>query len=154
MKKTSSVLGPIIKRLGIEDGVRLIRIQNDWHSIFDRPLSVHMSPSRLSEGELLLNVDSPIWIQQLTYHKNEILGKLTGYGVKSIRFRVGRIARRENKFVETGASVDQRHQKLSGEDETFISGLISQLTDSDIRDAVKRAAEKAVTRRHRVKKLN
>ncbi len=91
MEKAGSLLEPVVKRLGIESGVRLSRIKNDWHTLFEKPLSLHMSPSRLTGGELLLNVDSPIWIQQLNFLKKEILKKLSRYGVREIRFRIGKV---------------------------------------------------------------
>lgn len=141
MKSTGTLLGPIVKRLGIEEGVRLIRIRNDWHTIFDSPLSLHMSPSILSEGELLLNVDSPIWIQQLSYYKREILTKLSTYGVRDVRFRVGRITR-EKQLRQSTAAITE----LSSEDALFISGLVSDIRDDELKKAVKGAAEKSMRR--------
>ena len=63
MKKAEAVLGPMLKRLGIESGVKLERVRKDWNDIFDHDLVSHMYPALLKEGELLLNVDSPVWMQ-------------------------------------------------------------------------------------------
>jgi hypothetical protein len=141
VKRTGSLLGPIIKRLGIEDGVRLIRIKNDWHKLFDRPLAIHMSPSRLSEGELLLNVDSPMWIQQLSYYKREIINKLSFYGVRDVRFRIGKIVSKKE-----GRSAGPLTE-ISSEDRIFISGLVSGISDGELKEAVKGAAEKSLRRK-------
>lgn len=144
MNRASSVLGPIIRRLGIGDGVMLARIKNDWHTIFEKTLSLHMSPSRLSEGELLLNVDPPIWIQQLTYHKAAILKKLSPYGIKTVRFRAGKISKDRHKPVVPDAPAE-----LSTEEAAFISDLVSEIGDDELRNSVRGAAEKAMKASHK-----
>jgi hypothetical protein len=139
MEKAGSLLGPLVKRLGIESGVRLSRIKNDWHTIFSKPLSLHMSPAKLSEGELLLNVDSPIWIQQLNYYKREITTKLGAYGVREIRFRIGKVA------IVTPCKEDgQKLSELSTEDAGFIDRLAEKISDTELRNAVRGAAEKSL----------
>lgn len=139
MEKAGSLLGPVVKRLGIESGVRLSRIKNDWHNLFERPLSLHMSPSRLTEGELLLNVDSPIWIQQLNFLKKEILAKLSGHGVREIRFRIGKVS-----HVRNSEETCQKPSELSSDDASFIECLVNQISDAELRNAVRAAAEKSL----------
>jgi len=59
VEKTDSLLGPLLRRLGIEDGVRLARIQAAWDGIFDRP-SPSTYPCRYAEGELLITWNPPL----------------------------------------------------------------------------------------------
>ena len=92
MKRINSLCIPLIRNLGIEEGVRFAEIRKDWFSLFSKPLVSHMSPCALSNGELLLNVDSPGWLQELHYYKNDILKKMSSYGVKTVRFRMGRVS--------------------------------------------------------------
>jgi len=139
MVRAESVLTSILKNLGLEAGVRLAQIKTNWQNIFDRPLSLHMYPSKLSEGELLLNVDSPIWIQQLTYYKKEIIEKLYAYGVKEVRFRIGRISPDKQPVFKS-----PEHRKLSDEDNLFISDLTSEIKDEDLKKAVKTAVERSL----------
>ncbi len=139
MEKAGSLLGPLVKRLGIESGVRLSRIKNDWHTLFEKPLSLHMSPSRLTEGELLLNVDSPIWIQQLNFLKKEILTKLRGHGIREIRFRIGKVSP-----AGTCKETRQKPSELSSEDASFIECLVDNISDAELRNAVRGAAEKSL----------
>jgi len=139
MEKAGSLLGPVVKRLGIESGVRLSRIKNDWHTLFDKPLSLHMSPSRLTEGELLLNVDSPMWVQQLTFYKKEITAKLSGHGVRAIRFKIGKVSPLE-PCEEKGRELSE----LSAEDGRFIEGLVDAIGDDELRNVVRSAVEKSL----------
>jgi len=139
MEKAGSLLGPVVKRLGIESGVRLSRIKYDWHTLFDKPLSLHMSPSKLTEGELLLNVDSPMWVQQLNFYKKEITAKLSGHGVREIRFRIGKVSPLRPR-EENGRKLSE----LSSEDARFIEGLVDVIDDAELRNAVRGAAEKSL----------
>jgi hypothetical protein len=139
MEKAGSLLGPVVKRLGIESGVRLSRIKNDWRTLFDKPLSLHMSPSKLTDGELLLNVDSPMWVQQLNFYKKEITAKLSGYGVREIRFRIGKVS--PLKPLEEHS---RKPSELSSEDARFIDGIVDAIDDAELRNAVRRAAEKSL----------
>ncbi|MDA8077798.1 MAG: DUF721 domain-containing protein [Nitrospiraceae bacterium] len=138
MEKTDSLLAPVLKRLGIEDGVRLARIKASWESLFDQPLSLHMSPSRFAEGELLINVDSPLWMQQLTFCSREILKKLALFGVREVRFRIGSVYRRKKPEQEAPA------RRLSHEDAAFVADLAAGIGDEEIRSAIKAAAERSL----------
>ncbi len=139
VEKADSLFEPLVKRLGIESGVRLARIKKDWNILFDKPLSLHMSPSRLADGELLVNVDSPVWVQQLNFYKSQITAKLNAYGVRGIRFRIGK--------VSTSRSNEEKGPKvaaLSSEDARFIERLVDNVSDTELRNAVRGAAEKSL----------
>ncbi len=139
MEKAGSLLEPVVRRLGIESGVRLSRIRADWNILFDKPLSQHMYPSRLADGELLLNVDSPVWVQQLNFYKNQITAKLGGYGIRGIRFRIGKVSTVREK---EGKSL--KLPELSSEEACFVERLLDTISDAEIRNAVRGAAEKSL----------
>lgn len=140
MKKAGDVLGPLVRQLGIEKGMALARLRNDWHAIFDEPLASQMHPAAFSEGELLLTVDSSVWVHQLTYHKRDILGRLRSYGVRDIRFRVGRLPRRQEHVRE-----EPKAACLSEEDKAFVAGLTAEIPDEGLRSILQRAAERSLT---------
>jgi hypothetical protein len=139
MKKAASVLEPMLKRLGIEGGVRLERIRKDWLTLFDESLSSHMYPARCAEGELLLYVDSPVWMQQLTFHKRDIVGRLSPYGITGVRFTLGMIPK---KRLHRNDVYNVR--TLSSEDMTFIAEAVSGIADKGLKDAVRRACERSL----------
>lgn len=139
VEKAASVLSPLIKRLGLTAGVRLVRIRGDWDSLFGPTLSIHMSPSRLAEGELLVNVDQPIWMQQLTFHKRQIVEKLRPYGVRDIRFRLGKVYR-----PTIPSTVARQSAGLSTEDAAFVEALVSGVSDEVLKEAIRSAAEKSM----------
>jgi hypothetical protein len=138
MKKTGTLLDPILRQLGIESGVRLEQMKSEWHVLFNKPLSLHMSPWRLSGGELTLFVDSPVWMQQLNYCRQEIIGKLGRYGVKEVRFRIGRISPPRQPADSQSAPV------LSREEREFVEGLAHDTGDRELGRAVRAAAERSL----------
>ncbi len=142
MERAGSILTPAIKRLGIEENVRLLRITGEWETIFSEPLSLHMSPSRLLEGELLINADSPIWMQQLQFCRAEIMRKLAPYGVKKIRFRIGRVLRQKKQDPD---NVTRDTGRLSPEDALFVEDLVAPVRDETLKTAIRTAAAKSLS---------
>jgi hypothetical protein len=140
VKKTGAVLGPLLRNLGLESGVRLALIRNDWHEIFDEQITAQLFPVSLSDRELLLHVSSPIWMQQCSFHKGEILKKLSSYDVQNVRFRLGRIPQKKQR-----TSPPRKPSELTSENRSFITGLLSEVSDENLKEAIKKALEKSLT---------
>jgi len=139
MKKAETVLGPMLKQLGIENGVRLQRIRNDWPDIFEKSISPHMFPAALNEGELLLHVESPAWMQQLTYYKKEIIRKLSSYSITDVRFRLGTITKKKQK-----QEAQKPMRTLSSEEVSFAASVVADLSDEALKDSIRKAIEKSL----------
>ncbi len=142
MNKADAVFGPILKGLGLESGVRLARIKRDWHGIFDEQITSHLFPVSFSEKELLLHVVSPIWMQQFSYHKKEIIKKLSAYGVQNIRFRIGKIPQKKQEIPPA-----VKTRELTLENRFFITELLSDIGDENLKETIKKAVEKSLTSR-------
>lgn len=56
-----------------------------------------MSASALISEQLTINVDSPQWLHEISFYKEDIIKKLHIFGVKDIRLRVGRVRPNEYK---------------------------------------------------------
>jgi len=139
MKKADTVLGPMLKKLGIESGVRLERIRTDWFDIFEADLSSHMYPAGCAERELLLNVDSPVWMQQLTYYKKDILRKLAPYGIANVRFRAGKVQKKKQQLQDT-----KKVRQLSADDISFASAVVSEIADEQLKKSIRKAIERSL----------
>ena len=144
MRKVGSLCAPFIRELGIQDAVKLAAVRRDWDAIFRQPLSSHMSPCALSHGEILLNVDSPVWLQELQYHKKEILGKMRPYGITSMRFKIGR--------VSSTISRDKRHKgsrfkTLTAEEISLVEDTVSQIDDEELRATLQKAMKRSLSAR-------
>lgn len=91
MEKAGSLIREIIRDLGMEEGMSLSILNSRWPEVFGPPLGGHMFPVSLKGGELLINVDSPAWLNQINYLRSDILHKVKSFGVTELRFRIGRV---------------------------------------------------------------
>jgi len=139
MKKAETVLGPMLKQLGIENGVRLERIRNDWPDIFEKSISSHMFPATLKDGELLLHVESPAWMQQLTYYKKEIIRKLSSYAITDVRFRLGRITKKKQK-----QETEKPMRELSSDEVLFAASVVADIKNEELKASIRKAIEKSL----------
>jgi hypothetical protein len=144
VNRADNLLLPLIRNLGIEDGIRLAEIHKNWYDLFKDPLASHMSPYNLSEGEILLTVDSPVWLQELNYYKVDIVKKLNPYGVKDVRFRLGRVSTKSKTGVHSQKS---KVKALTTEELFYIEKTISQINDEKLKETVQRAMKKALITR-------
>ncbi len=129
----------MLKQLGIENGVRLERIRSDWPEIFEKSISSHMFPAALNEGELLLHVESPAWMQQLTYYKKEIIRKLSPYAVTDVRFRLGRITKKKQK-----QEAEKPMRPLSPDEISFAASVVADIRNEELKDSIRKAIEKSL----------
>ncbi len=146
VKKLDSLLAPVIKNLDIEDGVRFAGIRKNWRLLFQKPLTYHAAPSVFSEGELVLNVDSPAWLQELKFFTGDIIKKLSPFGVRTIRLRLGKVSsnRKESISVEEGARQTAPGQ-FAPEEIAYIQQAVSGIYDEELRGTVRAAIEKAIS---------
>jgi len=95
MESIAGELSDIIKDLGLYEGFRLESLRRDFEAVFPPPLSEHLYPSALKRGQLLIIVDSHVWLNEIRLHKEEMQRRLARYGVESIRFKLGRVFRKK-----------------------------------------------------------
>jgi hypothetical protein len=146
VKKVSTLIPRLLKGLGLEEAARFERIRKEWSAIFREPLSLHMSPSSLKNGELLIAVDSPVWLQQISLFKPDIAKNLTAYGVTDVRFRIGRIVKPAGGVKRTNESSPRQWPSLGRDDLREIDETVSGLKDSALRENVRRAMEQSLRR--------
>lgn len=144
MKRIGALISPFVKNLGIEGAVRLEDIRREWPAIFSEPLSMHMQPSSLKDNELIINVDSPVWLQQISFFRDDITGKLNRFNIKSVRFRLGRLAAPK---TSRPYYPPVRKKEMSNEDKLFIDDTVSEVADPGLQERIKAVMEKAFTRR-------
>lgn len=139
LERADSALSRLVKDLGMENALRLHRIKARWEDLFGEPLSSHIYPARLDGGHLLVNADSPAWLQQTSFYKAEMLEKLRPFGVKDIRLRTGAVRRRQ-------AARPQGKRPPSEADCSFIEDVICGLQDEELKDSIRRALRKCAAK--------
>ena len=140
MKRIDSLLSPFVKRLGIEGACRIVGVRKAWHTIFGEPLALHMWPSKIEGRELIINVDSPLWLQQISFFKSDIIRKLQPFDIQDVRMRIGktRLARRGVRESRERQSVP-----LDRDAREFIETLTSEIRDAELKNAMARALERS-----------
>ena len=131
----------------MEEALRLEGLKSEWTTIFREPLSLHMCPSQLKNGELLITVDSPVWLQQLTFFKEDITKNVSPFGVTRVRFKIGRIPRPHHS--PKTPPQPQTGQSLKSSDRKEIEDTVSTLPDNELRDALRKVMEKSLVKRSR-----
>lgn len=144
VKKLGSLISPFIREFGLEEAIRFGAIKREWGNIFSEPLSVHMSPARLKNGELLVNVDSPLWLQQLTFLKAQVIVKLSPFGVKELRFMLGRVTPVQREKIQ---SFRTKPRPLKSEAVQQIEDTIAGAEDVALKESIRKAMEKALADR-------
>lgn len=149
MKKIGSLISPFLKDLGVEEAVGLEKIRRDWQTLFNEPLSLHMCPFLLKNGELIINVDSPVWLQQISFYKTDIIKKLAGSGITEVRLKLGKVrqetalpARGKKKSVEAPTPIDPETMR-------YIDETVSEIQDAELKNAIKKSMTKAFSRKRR-----
>lgn len=142
MQRADSLLKPVIRDLGIEDSLRLAEIRRNWTVLFSEPVSSRMFPSFLSRGELVLTVDSPVWLQQLNLCKGDILLKLRASGIGNVRFKLGRVSACATRKAK---SPKCKTRVLTDNEQTFITETAALIKDEDLKQSLKTALGKAIT---------
>lgn len=145
MKSLADIISPILRSSGLEEGVRFDLIKHRWDDLFREPLSLHLYPVSLRDGELLVNVDSSVWLNEVTIHKEELLNVLKPFCIKDIRFRLGRVGfRRENIRSKKGCDKETKRE-LTPQSLRFINDTISPVKDDDLREVIRATMEKSLS---------
>jgi predicted nucleic acid-binding Zn ribbon protein len=87
------IVGQVLGDLGLDAVARAQRIGAIWESAVGAPVAAHCRPLGMRGDVLELEVDSPVWSQQLQLRKPELLAALErvlGSGApRELHFQVG-----------------------------------------------------------------
>jgi hypothetical protein len=144
VKRVGNLISPLVAGLGLEEAMRFERIKKEWSDIFREPLSLHMSPCSLKQGELLITVDSPVWHQQLIFLKSEILKNVGPFGVKEVRFRVGKV---HTKTKDLPRPLQQKPPSLDHASLQQIEETVSGLKEGPVKESIRKTMEKSLSAR-------
>lgn len=128
MQSLHNILKTFVKDHGLEGGVVLNSIQNQWENIAGQTVAAHTFPDTIKGNVLTLIVDTPQWLHHLSFFKEEIATKLKSYNVIGVRFKLGRLP--ENK-KENRTPVDIN---LSEDDLRYLENTLRNLKDEDLRE--------------------
>lgn len=117
----------------------LAYLRRDWPEIVGKGIAHHSLPGSIRNGTLTVNVDDPIWIQELSLQKDSIRENITAHYAENdipklfqtIKFRIGDITRE----IRTGD--EPAEMRVDGETMKKIDKSVSAVEDPDLREALK-----------------
>ena len=76
-----------IKKTGVDEPVWLRRLEREWVELVGTPIAKHARPGRYANGQLVVFVDSAVWLNELKrYGRRGIISKLQErFGAETIK---------------------------------------------------------------------
>jgi predicted nucleic acid-binding Zn ribbon protein len=102
------VLRQVVRDLGLGKKLNEQRAVIEWPDVVGERVAAHSRATRVDGGRLFVEVDSPVWAQELSLMRRRILGE--------INRRIGRGVIKAVHFVPGGSRRHDAHSPGSRED--------------------------------------
>ncbi len=141
IEKLSGTLQKIIAARGLAGRLGIYRILGQWEGMVGNVIARHAQPLSIRGKSLSVQVDSPVWMQQLSLLKPELIEKANGVlgegSLKEIMLVLGdvRSAAKQKERAEPLPPLNDEEQKL-------VEGVISEVSDPEIKEALRKLMEK------------
>jgi len=71
-----AILETLYKQLGLTDGIKQQQALNSWSVVVGKTMANATSPVRIEHGRLFVQVENPVWRQEIIFYKQKIITKL------------------------------------------------------------------------------
>jgi len=147
MKKAERV-GSLIKQLlnqpGIGEQITRHQAWLVWDKLVGEQIAARARPLKLRKGVLEVQVDHPVWMQQLQLMKPQILEKITSEipnaGITDIYLRQsrGNQGYRPAKYKKSSGPPIWRQTELSSEEKNAIEIELDRIHNPELKDEMRR----------------
>ncbi len=124
MQPLKNVLGKLIKDAGLESGVAITAVGEG--------IALHTYPDTIKGKVLNVLVDTPQWMHHLSFFKSDITDKLEHFGIRDVRFRIGRLPEPEVKELR------EEEAELSEGDIRYLDNTVRHIKDNELRNRFRR----------------
>jgi hypothetical protein len=155
LQRIDDILHKALKKHHIPLKMEDRRLRTVWSQAVGPRIAVHTHPDCIRKSVLFVKVANSAWMQQLHFMKQDILEKFNHLNsrdpLKNIFFAIGEIpvsaaAKRDRIFIS------DRVPALKARDKKMIEESLAVIADEELRDILKRAMIKEITRRRRIEK--
>ncbi len=80
----SGILNKLIKEYGLEGKMTEYMIAERWETIVGKTIAVHSQPTEIRYRKLYVIVDSHVWLQEISFYKEDLINKVNRYFGKNI----------------------------------------------------------------------
>jgi predicted nucleic acid-binding Zn ribbon protein len=142
------ILPGVLKKKALHLPMKDRSLIDAWNRAAGPQIGAKAQPDRLRGDVLYVRVATSVWMHELQFMKQDILAKLNGIlgetKVAQIRFFIGEVEAAPAKRDEQALLVDARDMNPAEKD--FIAGTISDVTDPELREVLKRAMIRSIQR--------
>ena len=136
-----ALIGDILKErfgaLGWESRLREEKVLTSWDAAVGPQIAAHARPSHITDHRLTIVTASPVWTQQLSLLKPDLLRRIAGsFGpgvVTDLYFVTGRLETAPTR-APAAAARRRRSPVLCAEREQDLAGI----TDAEVRESLRR----------------
>lgn len=132
MQPLDKVLAKLIKDVGIEGGVAIASVRQQWERTVGEAIALHTCPDIIKGKVLTVIVDTPQWMHHLSFFKGEITGKLERFDIKDVRFRIGRLPESKSKKSITIEA------DLSESDQRYLDNTVRTIKDKELQEKLRK----------------
>jgi hypothetical protein len=132
------------------------RLREVWEKAVGPQIASQSRPEHLRREILLVKVANSVWMQQLHFLKEEIIGKVNTVlgktAVKDVRFAIGQMPASPDQGLEPGFRT-RSLGPLKEKDKKMMDTCLDTLADQELKEIVRRVMTKEITwRRFRERK--
>jgi predicted nucleic acid-binding Zn ribbon protein len=143
----SDIIDHSLKKLSLTERLREYRLMLAWPKIVGPAISKRTSPLKLVRGKLYVNVSSQVWMTELLYQKNDIIGRINrdiaADLVSDIIFRPGSVTKApERKKRDQKEIAPAPFGTDTPFTEDFIDKTVSPVKDKELRELIRRTMNK------------
>ncbi len=132
---------------GLEQGMTLHRLQRQWSEVVGPQIASHTDPTEARRGILYIAVDSAAWLHELSFFKQEILGKVNrffGAGearVNALHLKIGTLPPPPSLLPAPTKTLSPAIREADRAEAAWIEQQLTALTDPTLRDAISQAIQ-------------
>lgn len=145
--RLNAVIGNAFPGLGLETLLMEHEIKKNWRRVIGDSLSRKTSPARLRNKTLCVTVSSSAWMNELSFHKREILKKISEVigkdAVTEIIFKPGNgtPVQKTGQAEKDPSGSERPKRELTQGEKLFIEKVTSGIKDPELRKTLKKAME-------------
>jgi len=155
LEMLGEILGKILKKRNIPHTATDRRLLGIWRRAVGPQIAAQTHPDTLKRGVLFVRVSAPVWMHQLQFMKDEILGRineLAGPGeVRNLRFCIGEIPAPPPGGTQA-PPVDPALPPLAGRDRAMMRESLETVRDPELRTILERVMTREIGRRRQREK--
>ncbi|MGQ9745310.1 MAG: DUF721 domain-containing protein [Dissulfurimicrobium sp.] len=155
----SEILRAAFVHNGWNNRLQRADVWRSWEDVAGREIALHAWPERFQGDTLIVKVSDSIWMQQLSFIKHEILGRLNArfparLQFKNIRFELGDVEALRSLWMPKDNDIPSKDKKGAKESdaEPWImeraSDIVKEIRDKELADCLRRLHIKYLTHKN------